>query len=165
MALRGLNADRGRLAGRLDPPGEKEGIEGWYEPFPIDPDEEPPLEPRYFVEYPHAALLLFRAGYWIQPSARDLKVPPSILDCDYHRLVLQHPRPEQERIWAALATAARFYTCGVVACLLLLIVILRRGYGNGLFGGAGLDLFPAVPVLPFNTFELYPARLTAILLV
>src|SRR5262245_42729306 len=72
MALRGLNADRGRLAGRMTPPGESQTGTNWRVPLPTDPVDEPPLEPRYFLEYPHAALLFFRAGYWIQPAERDL---------------------------------------------------------------------------------------------
>src|SRR5438477_11613097 len=45
MALRGLNANCGRLAGRMTPPGEGKPVASWYEPFPAD---ELPPEPRYF---------------------------------------------------------------------------------------------------------------------
>src|SRR5262245_52354882 len=165
MALRGLNAERGRRAGRMIPPGEGLPSTTWYAPLPIDLEDEPTPEPRYFLEYPHAALVIFRAGYWVQPSARDLQVPPSVLDCDYHKLVVQRPKsPEQEQVWSALAGAARFYACLMVLCQLLLIGVLWYGYGpeTGLRGGVWLLLLPAALYFTLNRFDVLPALLTAV---
>src|SRR5262249_5624145 len=164
MALRGLNADRGRLAGRMTPPGEGQTGKKWREPFPTDPADEPLLQQKYFLEYPHAALLIFRAGYWIQPAPRDLEVPASILDCDYHKLALQSPTtPEQEQIWSTMASAARFYTCVMLLCQLLLLAVLWCGYGpeTGLRGGVWLLLLPAAMYFTLNRFDVVPALLTA----
>jgi hypothetical protein len=125
------------------------------------------LEPRYFLEYPHAALLIFRAGFWIQPDFDRDKIPAKVLDCDYHQLASQNPdpqAPDQLRLWAAIATAGRFYTCVMVLCDLILMVVLWVGYGpgTGLRGGAWLLLLPAALFFTLNRFDVLPALLTAI---
>src|SRR5579871_1242725 len=62
MAQRGLNAELGRSAGA---PGMPKYVLDEF--FSRSIEVQRPLKPRYFLEYPHALLLLFRVGYWIQP--------------------------------------------------------------------------------------------------
>src|SRR5436190_431162 len=106
MALRGLNADQDRLAGRADHP-----YESWYEPPLISRlAKDQPLQPRYFLEYPHVALLLFRAGYWIQPSTPDVPIPAGLADTDYHDIAAHTPtNADEARLWRAFVVATRFY--------------------------------------------------------
>src|SRR5260221_14111416 len=84
MALRGMNAELGRQAGAAEMP------RGVVAPYYAQNIEAPrPRKDRYFLEYPHAALLLFRAGYWIQPGWRDTPIPPGLPDGSYHNIA-QH---------------------------------------------------------------------------
>ncbi|MFL5340699.1 MAG: hypothetical protein ACJ8F7_11160 [Gemmataceae bacterium] len=161
MALRGLNAEHGRQAGRAENP-----FEGWYEP-PLARrlGDDVPLRPRYFLEYPHAALLLFRAGYWVQPSARDRPVPPAVIDGDYHDIAMYCPQTEaEEGLWRCFVTATRFYVVVMLVCLFLLMAILEWGYGpgTGLAGGSLLLLMPALLYFTLNRFDVVPALLTAV---
>src|SRR5262249_38709788 len=81
MAQRGLNAEFGRKAGRFERPDRVRY--SYFSHYLARPHE---LEPRYFLEYPHTMLLMFRAGFWIQPGWRDVPIPYMLLDCDYQNI-------------------------------------------------------------------------------
>src|SRR5258706_12804576 len=104
MALRGSNANLGRQAGAAENP------KGHGADFSNYLSRKHELAPRYFLEYPHAALLLFRAGYWIQPGWRDVPLPSGLPDCDYHNIASHYPKTEQEfRFLRLFVVASRFY--------------------------------------------------------
>jgi len=160
MALRGLNAERGRQAGLAENPFDSDE-----EPFEQQLNTRTELNDRYFLEYPHAALLIFRAGYWLQPHWRDVAVPPAILDADYHNLATFEPCTEEElRVWHLFVRASDVYTAIMVICLLALIAVLCSGYGpqSGVQGGAAWLLLPAALFFTLNRFDIVPALLTAI---
>lgn len=160
MALRGLNAELGRHAGA---PRNPEMVNSAYFPrYLAWPNE---LRPRYFLEYPHSTLLLFRAGYWIQPDWREAVIPSAVLDCDYHNVAEFYPETESEFAWIKpFATAAHFYAAVMFAALLGLIVVLEMGYGGDppLRGGTLLMLLPAALFFAFNRFDILPAFFTAV---
>lgn len=160
MSLRGLNAVRGRQAGLLDQPFDYKD-----ECFQEKLLTSPPLNDRYFLEYPHAALLLFRAGWWFQPELQQMPISGGVLDCDYHNLVLHQPEtPEEQKLWRGFVLASRFYVFVMVLCLFALIAVLEWGYGAGtnLQGGALMLLLPASLLFTLNRYDVIPALFTAI---
>jgi hypothetical protein len=164
-ALRGLNASLGRPAGRLDEP-------------PRLPDDrftaalrEPPnaevLRARYFLEYPHAALLIFRLGYWLRPDVHKPLPPAGLLDACHLNLVDHDPAndaPALQRLWRKFRQVIRLYNTLAVGCLLALMAILVIGYepGGRLSGPAVLLLLPAMLYFTANRFDIVPALLTAV---
>ncbi len=159
MALRGLNAARGRAAGAADPPTPRDP-EGFNRTLD-DPGQT--LRPRYHLEYPPAAVLLFRFG-WIGQS--DLgSFPPAILDGDYNAIVQHRPRNEQEnRWWNQFRRAMQTNMLLMMLCGLGLAAVLRAGYQpDGLLSSSGLLLLlPAALYFTLNRFDVAPALLTAL---
>src|SRR5262245_29812544 len=95
MALRGLNASRGRTAGRPDEPSYPD-----LENFRAALDRPAPPAPRYFLEYPHAAVALFRLPFDLLPACAALEMPPAVLDGVQNVMVWHRPRDEAERrVW------------------------------------------------------------------
>src|SRR5262249_45448633 len=83
MALRGLNADRGRTPGQLEPPPALPSDD-----FHALLSEPVAARPRYFLEYPPAALLLFCLPWeWNPPPT----VPAAVLDACHNSLVEHEP--------------------------------------------------------------------------
>lgn len=119
MALRGLNATLGRSPGRVDEPADAESPAT----FAHDLDRAVPLQPRYFLEYPHAALLLFRLPYVFQSSVRDLEIPPALLDCRHPDLMDHEPRRSRFRpeFVGTLAFAPHTSFPGSLACAPLVL--------------------------------------------
>jgi hypothetical protein len=156
MALRGLNASEGRLAGRLDEP-KALGPDG----FSAALDERGrPLDDKYYLEYPHTALLLFRLG-WMGPLTAS---SPALLDARYHDIVEHAPRDHTERIWwSEFRGAARAYVLLMAACGVGLMLVLQGGYepGGGLSSSALLLLLPAALYFTLNRFDVVPALATA----
>jgi hypothetical protein len=159
-ALRGLNATLGRTAGRPSPPPAL-GPMG----FQVALDQPLPkqqLEPTYFLEYPHAALLIFRLGYCFREKPAVL---PAVCDADYHDLVEHEPRNEGERHWASmLRQAIRVNEVLATACLLILMLVLAAGYQPGVahHGAAFLLVLPASLYFSVQRFDIIPALLTAL---
>jgi hypothetical protein len=166
MAQRGLNAEFGRKAGLLERP-ERVAYRH-FSRYLASPHE---LEPRYFLEYPHTMLLMFRAGFWIQPKWREVPIPATLLDCDYQNIAAHDPNDEYKletqselRILRLFVVAARFYVSVLFVALLLLIAVLEWGYGEGtgLQGGSLLLLLPAALFFALNRYDVLPALMTGL---
>jgi len=160
MAMRGLNAELGRQPGaEFNPPGE--------DPRDFEKRLHAPhtQKERYFLEYPHAMLLLFRAGFWIQPGWREAPIPEYLPDSDYHNLCEYHPESDPDlRLCRVFVIATHFYVVVMVVCLLILIYLCERGYSaaSGLRGGALIFLLPGMLFFTLNRFDVIPAMLTAL---
>jgi hypothetical protein len=160
MALRGLNAECGRQAGLPENPCYPDE-----EPFDQQLHSRTEWNDRYFLEYPHTALLIFRAGYWLQPEAETVPVPPAIADADYHDLATFEPCAEDEyAVQKLFVRAADFYGVVMLACLLALIGVLWLGYGHhaGVEGGAAWLLMPAALFFALNRYDVVPALFAAL---
>ena len=159
MALRGLNAARGRPAGAAEYPRGLSPAE--FDAALDAPDQT--LKPRYHLEYPHPALLFFRLG-WLGQS--DLaSYPPAILDGDYNDIVRHTPRDDRERRWwGQFRRAIQMYELLMIACVLALAAVLRAGYepGGRLASSGLLLLLPAALYFTLNRFDMLPALLTAL---
>lgn len=115
--LRGLNANAGRLAGRTsEPPGvECDRF------LKVDVD----LEPRYFLEYPQAALLIFQAVDWFS-NPYEAAIPNALLDSLYHNITYHAPQGDIEiRIWSSFSRMAATYNVLFCLALLLMMYLLR----------------------------------------
>lgn len=159
-ALRGLNAALGRSAGRRDePPHLSE------EEFAQALRSDNPLHDRYFLEYPHTALWLFRTGFDWRAAQRLAPVPAAVADGDFHNLVEHEPQSADElRIWSALRGAIRVYSFEGLVCLLGLMALVGRL--------AAVPAKPTIILLPLvlpaclyfalHRFDVVPALLTAL---
>jgi len=162
-ALRGLNASLGRTAGRLDQPeavGEAEFNNSLHTPASTAPLDSP-----YFLEYPHACLLLFRLGFAFSPGVARQEIPEAVQDAAYHDLVQHTPRDSSEKaIWRQLRLATRVYAALGAICLLGLMIVLRAGYepGGSLSGPVILAILPATLYFSLQRFDIVPALLTAL---
>ncbi|HLW65060.1 MAG TPA: glycosyltransferase family 87 protein [Gemmataceae bacterium] len=160
MALRGLNAERGRQAGLPENPTDPED-----EPFDQQLHSRTELNDRYFLEYPHAALLIFRAGFRFQPEARAAIVLPAIADADYHNLATFEPCAQDEfEVQRLFVRATDFYALVMLVSLLALIAVFWIGYGPnaGVEGGAAWLLMPAALFFALNRYDVVPALFTAL---
>jgi hypothetical protein len=163
FALRGLNASLGRPAGRLNEPagqGQEQFAEALKGKATPDAGDSP-----YYLEYPHAALLLFRLPYWFPPPVRDLDIAPTVGDAVQHDVVEHEPQTDAERaLWRKFRQASRFYGIFGIGCLLALMMVLRWGYEPGLGHVAPLTLLllPASLYFTANRFDMAPALLTAL---
>jgi hypothetical protein len=158
--LRALNATLGGTAGRED--------EG---PWLKDPeyakllDSPAAPEPRYFLEYPHTALWLFRLGFILGNRPDDVAVPVAVRDGDFHNLVEHVPRDDAERrLWRHFRRAVQIYAILGTACLLALMLVLTWGYepGQGAVGELWLLILPATLYFAVQRFDVVPALLTAL---
>jgi hypothetical protein len=157
MALRGLNAKLGRLPGRADAPQLRSAEE-----YDVLLQEHPPLAPRYFLEYPHAPLLLFLLPYLPQMVP---PVPPGLADGPHENIVTHRPVDDSQRdLWRRFRWVVRAYQCCMVLFLFGLILVLRAGYGpeGGLASSGLLLLLPAALYFSFHRFDIVPALLTAL---
>jgi hypothetical protein len=157
FALRGLNASLGRTSGRDDNPEQLPDKE--YSRLLDDP---PPLRPRYYLEYPHAVLPLFRLPYWLFPLP---DAPANVCDGSYGNIVEHQPRNEREQLlWRHFRLVIRTYAVLMTIGLLLLMAVLRVGYGpGGALSGPLLPLLlPGALYFSLNRFDVLPALLTAL---
>src|SRR5262245_42023125 len=138
MSLRGLNAELGRQPGaETNPPWLRHAN------FTHIVELPRPLRDRYFLEYPHTALLIFRAGYWIQPHWRDVAIPPGLPDSRYHNIAGHNPESnDQFATWRVLVVSTQFYVGVMFVAWMLLIAVLEWGYTPELRGGTLLLLLP-----------------------
>lgn len=145
--LRGLNANEGRLAGKTaEPPGVE------YELFLKSGSAA--LEPRYFLEYPQAALAVFQIVIALSdPQWQSL--PNDLLDSLYHNIAHHAPQGENERlIWASFHRIAAAFNILFCLALLLMMWLLRDGPivllalpGAVYFSLHRYDILPSLAVL------------------
>lgn len=158
MALRGVNAHLGHIAGRADVP---EGIPDVEYQAGLN-DRERPYQPTYYLEYPHATLLLFRMGYAWQA---DFEKPPAVVcDGDYFNIVHHVPQEDDDRqLWHQFRLATQTYEMIFVLCLLGLMFVLRQGYEPGEAPGpVWLCVLPGALYFTLSRFDIVPTLLTAL---
>jgi hypothetical protein len=156
-ALRGLNARLGRHAGRRDVP------ERVYEPrFGEDLRENRSFAPRYYLEYPHAAQLLFELPYWFLPALP--ACPAALLDGAHEDVVYHVPLPDEAALWAHWHRMAVVFMVAMLACHASLVATLAAGYqpGGGLGYRGWLLIFPGVLFFSLNRFDVVPVMLTGL---
>jgi hypothetical protein len=159
-ALRGLNARMGRRPGRLEEPPR-------YLPEDFATVLEMPRQAageRYYLEYPHAALLFFRLGFVLPPWLNPATVPDGLLRAGHTNVVEHIPRNQlQVFLWSRLRQAVQVYEALGGLCLIALVLILWRGYEHGAAIGWPLLLLllPASMYFSVNRFDMLPALATA----
>jgi hypothetical protein len=157
IALRGLNSALGRTAGRTDEPTEIG--QGQYD---LALRQGRPLRPRYYLEYPHATLPLFRLGFLGRPLP---PAPAALLDGGHPNACRHLPQGEDQReLWRLFRRATRVYRALMVLCFFGLVLALRAGYGpdGGLTSDGLLLLLPATLFFAVNRFDVLPVLLTAL---
>jgi hypothetical protein len=137
------------------------------EPIPRQQDFQTEAHAPYFLEYPPAALGMFRLGYVFPPSIKDLDPPPWVLNANHLTIVEYEPRMDSEPIrllWRKFRCAIRIYITLMITCLLGLMVVLSKGYDPAarLTGPVAMLLFPATLYFTANRFDIVPALLTAL---
>jgi hypothetical protein len=155
-ALRGLNHFLGRHAGRREAPKRL------FEDYAAAMREPRPLADSYYLEYPHAALMLFYLPYWF--SSDDLQAPASVLDGAHEDLVEHVPDGEEAVLWEHLHRIVTSYMFIMLASYLALVVVLSTGYlADGGLAYCGLLLIlPGALFFSLNRFDIVPALLTAL---
>lgn len=158
MALRGLNAELGRLPGATNPPRMVP-----HSAFSSSIEAPRPLKDRFFLEYPHAALLIFRAGYWIQPDWKEAPIPPGLPDAAYHNLAVHEPETSsQQETWSVLARARDFYFLVMVVAWFSLLGVLAAVYPPESRDGWFLLALPAAIYFSINRYDVLPSLCTAV---
>jgi hypothetical protein len=155
FVLRGANAAMGRLPGRTDEPARESPAE--LAARLAGPQS--PYADRYYLEYPSAALVVFRLGF---PTRAE--VPAAIADAEHYAVAHFVPRTDAERhLWARFHTAASTYVLVMAAGLVGLMVVLARGYEPGhLPGPVWLAALPGAVFFALNRFDVLPALATAL---
>jgi hypothetical protein len=155
-ALRGLNHVLGRRAGNSEAP--KQLLE---EDYTDSLRESRPLSETYYLEYPHAALLLFQVPYLFAPVAA--RPPPGLLDGAHEDLVQHQPSDDEAGLWQQFHRAATSYMAMMVAFHAALVIVLAVGYGtNGLVYRGLLLFLPGALFFSLNRFDIVPALLMAV---
>jgi hypothetical protein len=161
--LRGLNATLGRTAGWPEESPWLKDADYCAELDATTPAQH--LQDRYFLEYPHGALLLFRLGFALGNEPNDVPISPALLDGDFHNLVDHLPRNEAERrLWRHFRVAVQIYALLSTLCLLALMLVLKQGYepGTGVCGQLYLLILPATLYFTLHRYDVVPALLTAL---
>jgi hypothetical protein len=160
MALRALNAEYGRTAGRTDVP---QGIDE--ETYSRQLKEETQLQSRYYLEYPHANLVFFRLPWWLFGPVQH--APAALLDGSFGNLVDHQPQDESDRdIWRQFRRATSVYRIALFLLLAGLVLILARGYlpDGDLSSSCWLLLLPCGLYYTINRFDILPVFFTALAL-
>ena len=164
LVLRGANAYLGRIPGRRDEPEEPD----WTIPPTTLPQllnkPQPPLHPKYYLEYPTPTLPLFWLGFALQPDADGLTLPSVVADAQQFSVAYFEPRTASERdLWTRFRIACQFYIGVMTVGLTLLIIVLARGYEPGLpwSGAIWLAVLPGSLFFTLNRFDILPTLMTA----
>jgi hypothetical protein len=184
FAMRAENAARGRKAG-LSGPAIVDRRTGWTlrESIPTSEIRVVPIAPvpeydrakfaaklkettsfteRYFLEYPPAALYLFRLGLIGSGRSDTLNISPALLDSSQITVALHTPTTDDERtLYRAFRHATRVYWFVHLAALIGLMWLVHRGIGaNGeARGPAWLFLLPGFLYFTPCRFDILPAAL------
>jgi len=175
-ALRAENAARGRKAGLVGPvhfdtgtPTSDVGIAPYEPPLVFDPVEYDrkllvPAEftDRYFLEYPPAALALFRLGMIGSDRSDVVDISPTLLDSHQVNVAWHAPATDDERtLYRAFRHAVRVYWFVMLLALVGLMVLVERGVGVGgeASGPAWLLVLPGILYFTPCRFDILPAGL------
>jgi hypothetical protein len=156
-ALRGLNDSLGRHAGRRDAPERVESEE-----YADGLCNRRSLEPEYYLEYPHAALLLFEVPCLFGPVVTE--APAALLDGAHEDVVEHVPREEESGVWEYFHRTVTAYMLVMVAFHAALVAVLAAGYlpAGGLSYRGLLLILPGALFFTLNRFDVVPALLTAL---
>jgi hypothetical protein len=182
-AMRAENANRGRKAGLVGP-RKFDPITGWrafpeatnvilreapYEPDPLTQDDfnqvlTTPAEfrNRYFLEYPPAALYLFRLGLIGSSRAEAMDVHPALLDNHQLNVSWHTPKTDGERsLFRAFRHAIRAYGLMMLLTLVGLMALVKRGVGakGTARGPIWLFLLPGFLYFTPCRYDILPATL------
>ena len=158
MALRGLNASQGRGAGRPDAPMTVDD-----DTFSRALKEDTDLQPRYYLEYPHANLMFFRVPWWLLGPAD--RAPPAVLDGALGNLIAHGPRDEAEpALWRQFRRATVVYRVALFLLLAGTVLVLWRGYrADGTLSSSCWPLLlPCGLYYTINRFDILPVFFTAL---
>jgi hypothetical protein len=183
-AMRAENAARGRKAGLIgevtfDPETGFRAYSGTKDPVtrvaPFEPDplfdqrlfDDKLAQPadftdRYFLEYPPAALHLFRLGLVGSGRADARHVHPALLDAHQLNVAWHTPATADERaLFRAFRHATRVYWLVMLAALAGLMALTARGVGAGgaAAGPPWLLLLPGFLYFTPCRFDVLPAAL------
>jgi hypothetical protein len=156
-ALRGLNDFLGRHAGRREAPEPS-----YPEDYAQSLRDSRTLSSEYYLEYPHAALLLFEVPHLFGPVSAE--APPSLLDGAHEDIVRHLPQGDQMGVWEYFHRAVTSYMLMMLAFHAGLVAILAAGYlpCGGLSYRGFLLILPGVLFFTLNRFDVVPAFLTAL---
>jgi hypothetical protein len=160
MALRGLNARLGRIAGRTDPPRKLDD-----DAFSAALVQDGDLEPRYYLEYPHANLVSFGLPWCMFGPIEH--APPALLDSSLGNLTNHVPRSEREReIWRQLVRATAVYRVALFLLLTGIVFMLWRGYlpDGDLSSSCWPLLLPCGLYYALSRFDVLPVFFTTLAL-
>lgn len=163
FALRGANAAAGRRPGRDDEPNDptlRDDPVAFVDV--LDRPNPPELAERFYLEYPPAALLLFRAGFAFLPPP---PLPVAVADGHQFSVAFHEPRTDAEReVWTSLGVAVRVYVAVMAAGLVGLMVVVGRGYGPrpAWDNPVWLAALPGAVFFSLNRFDVLPALATAV---
>lgn len=157
FALRAFNSRLGREAGGKDDPKILSDDE-----YTESLRQDQPLQPRYYLEYPHAALLLFRVPFVFEPELPT--VPNAVLDGPHVSAVYHTPGDGEEELWSFLHRVVTCYAVMMVVFYAALMAVLAAGYlpGGGLGYRGLLLILPGALFFSLNRFDVVPALLTAL---
>ena len=155
-ALRGMNHFLGRHAGRVEAP------ERQYEDYADSLHETRPLLDSYYLEYPHAALMLFHLPYLFSTVSEN--APASLLDGAHEDLVFHTPGIEEAGLWEHFHRIVTSYMFMMLAFHAALVIALAAGYlpGGGLAYRGFLLLLPGALFFSLNRFDIVPVLFTAL---
>jgi hypothetical protein len=158
MALRGLNASLGRIAGRTDVPPRIDD-----DAFSRALKDEAELQPRYYLEYPHANHALFCLPWWLFGPIEH--APPALLDSSLGNLTNHVPRDDEQRgLWRQFRRATVVYRVVLFLLLTGVVLVLWCGYlPNGdLCSPCWPLLLPCGLYYANNRFDLLPVFFTVL---
>jgi len=165
-ALRGLNAQAGRLAGLVDPqtglPQPAYSIKE--EKYHARLDSPPPPRDRYFLDYPQPILYLFQLGWILQGKDAVHLASTAVLDGAHNNMADHMPRNAEEReLWAAVVRVIRFYLVVFLICTLAAMLVLDVGYGvEGLRASPWRMVLPGTLYFCLSRFDIIPALLVGL---
>lgn len=159
FALRGANANTGRLPGRTDEPSRVGDPDRFAEQLS---GSSPAPTSRFYLEYPAPALGLF----WLEAAiVGPTGLPAAVADAEHTDVAFYIPRTDAERtVWGRLRAMACLHIVLMAVTLIVLMAVLRGGYTPELAAGqwVWLTALPAAVYFSLLRFDVLPALATAL---
>jgi hypothetical protein len=161
LALRGANAEWGRLPGRMDEPQ-------WREFDDLKEQLKKPSKPaaeRYYLEYPTPTLIIFRLGYRFSPLPPPEEVHSAIQDAQHVIVAYHQPTSEKEKqLWASFRVAVQVDMVLMALVWIITIFVVGVGYvpGQKWSESVWLMVLPGALYFTMNRFDALPTMFTAI---